>query len=554
MQPPPPASVSSLSLRETVTSRGYSLLSFSTFDGLGSSTGKAIFTVGKLTLKGIEQLIISRRLASISAQFPHLDIDNIPKLHSMYMDLLEFSRIDMYSHSTRTRAIQILMRQIARRRTTSLAVALSTWSVVEVKLLISEIISWFDPTRKMEYERAILSDYRDHLSKWEEHSLAPVIDFLRDLASYTELGGWSTVLSCGCLDLFLQLYVADYQDPLYIDTPHSKESRSFAKSSISATCNSFLMEALADENSRGMITSHPICGLWPRWPMLAFGHMAQNRHHQRREMWKRVGEKQIRWRISSIYDTSLMEWPLHRGIRQTLIVDPWLPDLMIDLLEFSGSSELPEEVCFRALRSMHKLWARLTSLEVRSGLRSYTEETPDDHARRVFSQLINRLIKLSDRTSESESFFEPCRQNCLEVSCLLGGSCPLELDGAIHFIHHLSRVSDTNEDLRRLLVDGGIFGLLDTSIRRLSSLRALDIDISSDLLERQEPPAHPGAMSRGPRSGALALTMMSALLHERGGDKWLKMTISNLQKELSLLRIPSQQLLGWESEPPFFHL
>jgi hypothetical protein len=83
---------STLSLQDTISSGKYSSSTTSTHTGPGYLTGKAILTVGKLTLKGIEQLIISRRLSIIATHFPHNDADNIPGLHGMYADLLELSR------------------------------------------------------------------------------------------------------------------------------------------------------------------------------------------------------------------------------------------------------------------------------------------------------------------------------------------------------------------------------------------------------------------------------------------------------------------------------
>ncbi|KIK61124.1 hypothetical protein GYMLUDRAFT_85110, partial [Collybiopsis luxurians FD-317 M1] len=309
----------------------------------------------------------------------------------------------MYSKFTRLRALQILMRQIASRSTAYLLQALSTWPVVETQMLLSEILSWFDPIRVFrgevdEFEDAVLPAYRDHLSKWEDHSLAPIIDFIRDFASYAEFG-WSTVLNCGCLDLLLHLYVSDFQEPVTLNSTTS----SFGKSSIAAICNSFLTGALADEYGRGLIELHPLRGLWPLWPMLAFGDAAQDRCLQRREMWKLVGKEVIRWRISSIYDTLVLEWPVagfSNRVRTTLTAEPFLSDLMIDLLEFSGSSELDEEICFRALRSMHKLWSRLDTFVFRAGLRGYIEGTPKDHARENFIRLVHRLILLSNRAPE----------------------------------------------------------------------------------------------------------------------------------------------------------
>lgn len=64
----------------------------STFTGIGSLAGKAIQNFGKLTLKGVEQILISRRISSIATHFPHQDSTHIAGLPEMYFDLLELSR------------------------------------------------------------------------------------------------------------------------------------------------------------------------------------------------------------------------------------------------------------------------------------------------------------------------------------------------------------------------------------------------------------------------------------------------------------------------------
>ena len=43
----------------------------------------------------VEQIIISRRLSSIAAHFPHRDSDTIAGLPEMYSDLLELSRYEL---------------------------------------------------------------------------------------------------------------------------------------------------------------------------------------------------------------------------------------------------------------------------------------------------------------------------------------------------------------------------------------------------------------------------------------------------------------------------
>ncbi|GAV99217.1 hypothetical protein LENED_000659 [Lentinula edodes] len=189
------ASVSSSSL-ETLSSQGYTstLESVaSTFTGPGSLTGKALFNFGKFTLKGFEQLIISRRLLAIGAHFPHHNADRIVGLAAMYADLLELSRIQLYPDSTRTRALQLLLGQIASRSTAHLMKALLIWPVVEVKLLISELLQCFDPLSifnlvENNLPHALVSPYQQHLSQWEDHSLAPIVDFLQDFASASEQG------------------------------------------------------------------------------------------------------------------------------------------------------------------------------------------------------------------------------------------------------------------------------------------------------------------------------------------------------------------------------
>ncbi|GAV99216.1 hypothetical protein LENED_000660 [Lentinula edodes] len=165
------ASVSSSSL-ETLSSQGYTstLESVaSTFTGPGSLTGKALFNFGKFTLKGFEQLIISRRLLAIGAHFPHHNADRIVGLAAMYADLLELSS-----------CILILLGP-------------ALCSLVEVKLLISELLQCFDPLSifnlvENNLPHALVSPYQQHLSQWEDHSLAPIVDFLQDFASASEQG------------------------------------------------------------------------------------------------------------------------------------------------------------------------------------------------------------------------------------------------------------------------------------------------------------------------------------------------------------------------------
>lgn len=57
-------------------------------------------------------------------------------------------RIHMYSDSTRTRALELIIGQIASRYTEHLVQALLAWPEVEVNLLLSEILTCLDPIRR----------------------------------------------------------------------------------------------------------------------------------------------------------------------------------------------------------------------------------------------------------------------------------------------------------------------------------------------------------------------------------------------------------------------
>ncbi|KIK61119.1 hypothetical protein GYMLUDRAFT_43214 [Collybiopsis luxurians FD-317 M1] len=267
---------------------------------------------------------------------------------------------------------------------------------------------------------------------------------------------------------------------------------------------------MVNEYARRTIQVHTLWGLWPHWPMLGFGDPIQGRCSQRREMWSMVGKREIQWRISSIYDTFVTEWSksgFSTRASTTLTAVPFLYDLIIDLLEFSGSSELDEETCFRALRSMHKLWSRISSVEVKSGLRMYIDDTPKDYAQDIFTQLIRRLTFLLNYNSESEPFFQPCHQHCLR------GGCPLKVDGVIHFLHRLSKASKTNEILHCYLVGGDILRLLDAAGTHLFSCGALSSDGAVNP-EDEDTPAHLRHTYYGPRYRILVLSMAWESLQE----------------------------------------
>ncbi|KAJ3829636.1 hypothetical protein F5880DRAFT_283035 [Lentinula raphanica] len=311
--------------------------SVSTFTGPGSLAGKALFNVGRLTLRGVEQIIISRRLSVIATHFPHRNTDRIAGLTEMYADLLELSRIHLYSDAIRTRALQLLFAQIASRSTLHLINAISVWPLTEVNLLLSELLECFDPRRSLVEDHpkhVLLSVYQQHLSKWEEHSLAPLINFLQDFATSDEQR-WSTICASGFLDLLLQLYISDFTDPLVSKTLPSN------RTTLSAACNSFLVEALGNRSAYETFQLHPVSGLWSRWPMLQLMLESPDatRCTRRRQAWANLDKRNIRWRISSVFNSLVLEWNRTRR-PHTMFEEPRLYDQFVDLLEFSGSPQL----------------------------------------------------------------------------------------------------------------------------------------------------------------------------------------------------------------------
>ncbi|KAG6819597.1 hypothetical protein H0H93_010438 [Arthromyces matolae] len=139
------ASSSTISIESTLTSS--TTLTRSTVPGPGALSGKAILALGKFTLRGAEFVIIRRRLNVLSSKFPLKDDSTIKGIDGMYGDLLELSRLNMYSNNIREKAFQILLAQISLRETRYLIESLCAWPDVEIQIFLTEVMSLFDPIR-----------------------------------------------------------------------------------------------------------------------------------------------------------------------------------------------------------------------------------------------------------------------------------------------------------------------------------------------------------------------------------------------------------------------
>lgn len=60
--------------------------------GIGSTSGRIIYDLGAVALKGIEALAISKKLRIIDGFFPHTDDVRGWNIEAIYSDVLELSR------------------------------------------------------------------------------------------------------------------------------------------------------------------------------------------------------------------------------------------------------------------------------------------------------------------------------------------------------------------------------------------------------------------------------------------------------------------------------
>lgn len=155
----------------------------------------------------------------------------------------------------------------------------------------------------------------------------------------------------------------------------------------------------------------------------------------------------------------------------------------------------------------------------------YMEQTRPDHAREIFIRIIRRLTLLlcvpfhpflssaisnqcyRGRAPESDAFFAFCYQNCQPQSC------PLDPDASVHFIHRFLTTSESNETLRRWLIEADIARLLDlieTRSRSCGTWTGYDGIRDS---------VYPQYITRGPTYHALVLSLAWRIFQSPSGDE-----------------------------------
>ncbi|KAF9035882.1 hypothetical protein BJ165DRAFT_1533363 [Panaeolus papilionaceus] len=143
----------------------YTSTTDSTGSGPGALGGKAIKALGKMTIRGIDRVIINARLKSITTKFPHSNeqAPAIKNIGDMYNVLLELCRPGLYNEQLRGKAMQLIVLQIKNENTHTLQQALSNWHNVEIEILLPRLADQFLPLNKQPWGKYRLpKEHQDH--------------------------------------------------------------------------------------------------------------------------------------------------------------------------------------------------------------------------------------------------------------------------------------------------------------------------------------------------------------------------------------------------------
>ncbi|KAE9401185.1 hypothetical protein BT96DRAFT_1018286 [Gymnopus androsaceus JB14] len=120
---------------------------FSTFTGLGATSGKLIKRVGTVVVNGVDAILIRRRLNQLEATLGVWSYSTTDSeyVKSLYNDLLELSR-PVYKPPIRLRALRLIMGRIEMMRFEDLATAVANWPISYSYGLLKTMILCFRDT------------------------------------------------------------------------------------------------------------------------------------------------------------------------------------------------------------------------------------------------------------------------------------------------------------------------------------------------------------------------------------------------------------------------
>ncbi|ESK86513.1 hypothetical protein Moror_9833 [Moniliophthora roreri MCA 2997] len=444
----------------SVSSRTTAATSLVTLTGPGALAGKAIYMLGKATLKGVDRIIIYRRLSAISSRFPHKNSAEIRGIQQAYYDLLELSRPIIYSKSIRDQALGMLLGQIGSRQSRYLLHSLLTWPEVEIGLLMSDIMMRFDPLRVPPlsddtYLRdPIVNAYRIHVSDHEDHSLLPLIDFLEQMVSISD-GSCVTILERGALDFMLHLYLTGFRDP----APSQGRTNTFGATAFLLACNSFLVLALQSTLGAELFRRHRVSRIWPPHPALDL-HGSREAWSTRQQFWRDAERVLLKWRISSIHE--LMLDTTKEFNKQTAL------DALIDCFELI-QPQFSEDITYRALRSLHQaiVQGRSNNPVGRStvvmAMKTYFSGSSEMHMVETLNRIIDMAEALLLKHPAPTRFFsfEDDRPSFI-------------LNSVVHLIHLVAFLFERYADERNAMSTIGIIPLVEQALGILESSRVAD--------------------------------------------------------------------------------
>ncbi|KAK7038614.1 hypothetical protein R3P38DRAFT_2906717 [Favolaschia claudopus] len=221
--------------------------SSSTVPGPGALSGKAIKALGRVTIRGIDRLVMTRQLSVIAHYFPLPDEKAVCMKHAeeMYADALEFSRQGMGE-------TQYLVR------------ALSRWDRLELRLFIAEILiqlaPLWNPCLSKVLSSPLLSAYSSR-SKSADVSLCPLLLFISKLIR-TKASVCRAVLDVGLLDVLMLVRSLNNLNTTVILSALVSPGAPSDRKRLLSVSNAVLHDILAYPEFRSVVQNHPICSTW----------------------------------------------------------------------------------------------------------------------------------------------------------------------------------------------------------------------------------------------------------------------------------------------------
>ncbi|KAJ7598059.1 hypothetical protein C8J56DRAFT_1159756 [Mycena floridula] len=172
--------------------------------GIGTVSGRAVLGLGSLALQGFESRAIRNRLRVVKAMIPIPDDSPPSEADEALDDLLELSRLDLYSDKIKSKALTMLIQQLGSKQYRHLADRVSHQSHDEARHdfdVISERTVMCFPTVDISSRFTDMGDDRTiYATRWtsiyeksiskdpSDENAGPLLDFLCLVARQNELG------------------------------------------------------------------------------------------------------------------------------------------------------------------------------------------------------------------------------------------------------------------------------------------------------------------------------------------------------------------------------